>query len=226
VKNNHFYKIWKKVPVDYYQKGIKSNVLQRMWHKHKIKTAKKLMNNLTFNKCLDVGCASGYMISEIAKDFPKKEFWGIDAYDKAIGYAKKRYKNIQFKIAFAEKLPFQEDSFDLVICYETIEHVLNPKQTLKEMERILSNDGTVLLAMDSGNLLFRIIWFIWEKTKGSVWNGAHLNPFHHKELEFLIRKSGFKIERKNFTHFGLEIVFVLSKNRENDSNHLKSSNIL
>jgi|SRR3989344_1823334 len=211
MNNDQLYHVWKKVPVDYYQKGIQSNILQRVWHKHKISYAKRIISELTFNKCLDVGCASGYMISEIAKSFPEKQFFGIDAFDKTIEYAKKKYKNIKFEIAKAEKLPFTDNSFGLVICYETIEHVANPKQMLKEIRRILSKDGTVLLAMDSGNLIFRIIWFIWEKTKGSVWNGAHLNPFHHEELESFIRKSGFKIESKNFTHFGLEVVFELTK---------------
>lgn len=213
------YKIWGKVPVDYYQKGIRSNIFQAIWHNHKISNAKKIMSGLKFKNCLDVGCASGYMISQIAKTFPNKNFWGIDSFDKAILYAKKRYTNINFKVAMAEKLPFKNGSFDLVIFYETIEHLPNPAVALKEIRRVLKPGGTVILAMDSGNIFFRMIWFLWEKTRGSVWDGAHLNPFHHEELESLIRKSEFKIEKKGFTHLGLEVVFILSK----DSNKKRRS---
>ena len=206
------YRIWEKVPVNYYQKGIKSNIFQQIWHEQKIENAKKILSSLKFNNCLDVGCASGYMISEVAKNFPNKNFWGIDSFDKAIHYAKKHYRKINFKIAMAEKLPFKDESFDLVIFYETIEHLPKPAKALQEIRRVLRPSGTLLLAMDSGNIFFRIIWLIWEKTKGSVWDGAHLNPFHHDELESLIRKSEFKIENKQFTHLGLEVVFILSKN--------------
>lgn len=203
--------IWNKVPVDYYQKGVKRNLLQALWHGQKSAIAKKIIKKLKFNNCLDVGCASGYMISQILHDFPDAKYFGIDAYDKAIEYAHKYCPGVEFKVAPAEKLPFKDNSFDLVICYETIEHVANPSLCLEEMKRVLSSKGKLILAMDSGNLLFKSVWFIWENTKGRVWKDAHLNPFHHKQLQDLISKSKFNIEKKIFTHGGMEVVFVLSK---------------
>lgn len=65
--------------------------------------------------------------------------------------------------------------------------------------------------MDSGRPLFRIVWWVWGKTKGKVWQKAHLYPFHHTELERLIRKEGFKIEKKYFSHVGMEVSFILKK---------------
>lgn len=209
--DKNLYKIWHQVPVDYYQQGVKKNLFQKFWHGEKIITAKKIIKTLKFSKCLDVGCASGYMLSEIAKAFPKSKYFGIDVYDRAISYAKKTYPKIEFKVAASEKIPYKNESFDLIICYETIEHVENPLKTLQEARRVLKKDGNFILAMDSGNLLFRTVWFIWENTTGKVWQGAHLNPFHHDELENLIKKSGFKIKQKLFSHFGMEVVFVLSR---------------
>ncbi len=205
------YKIWSRVPVNYYQIGVKNNFLQRTWHGEKIQNAKKMIEQLDFSNCLDVGCASGYMISMLAKDFPDKKFYGIDAYDRAIAFAKKKYRNISFKVASAESLPFKNNFFDLVICYETIEHANKPEMLLMEIKRVLRRNGILILAMDSGNFLFRIVWNIWEKTKGRVWSGAHLHPFHHDELEKLIIKSGLKIQKKVFTHFRMEVVFILQK---------------
>jgi len=72
-------------------------------------------------------------------------------------------------------------------------------------------NGRAVIAMDSGNLLFRVVWLFWESTKGKVWKSAHLHPFHHTELESVVKKSGFKIIKKQFSHFYMEVSFLLRK---------------
>lgn len=209
--DHRLYNVWDKVPVNYYQKGVKTNILSWIWHAHKIKLAKKILKRIKFKNCLDVGCASGYMISEIAKSYPNAKYFGIDVLAKAISYAKKIYPYINFRVASAEELPFRSSSMDLVLNYETIEHVENPLKSLQEIRRVLKKDGSLILAMDSGSLLFRMVWFFWENSFGKVWQEAHLHPFHHFDLEDLVRKTGFKIKKKIFSHLGMEVVFVLSK---------------
>lgn len=213
MKNHRLYSIWDKVPVTYYQSGVKNNFFQWLWHNKKISLAKKIIKDLKFENCLDVGCASGYMISEIAKIYPGKQFLGIDVYDKAIAYASSAYPHIEFKVASAEKLPFKDESFDLILCYETIEHVENPQKALEEAKRVLKKDGTVILTMDSGNILFRVVWWFWEKTKGQVWQNAHLHPFHHHELEKLILNNGFAVKKKILSFLGMEVTFILKRGR-------------
>ena len=211
LRNHKLYKVWSQVPVTYYQDGVANNLLQNFWHSHKINLAMKLLSQISFANCLDIGCASGYMISEIAKSYPKAKYFGIDIYDKAIEYAKKRYPNIKFQVASVAKLPFKNNTFDLILFYETIEHVENPRACLLEIKRVLKKDGTLILAMDSGSLLFRIIWFLWENTQGKIWKGAHLHPFHHSELEQLIGGIGFKIRNKILSFLDMEVTFVLNK---------------
>lgn len=203
--------IWNKVPVDYYQKGIKNNLFQKIWHSIKINSAKNSLRDYKFKNCLDIGCASGYMLSEIARVYPEANYVGVDVYDKAVAYAKQRYPHIEFIISSTERLPFKDRTFDLILCHETIEHVKNPTLVLKEIKRILKKDARCILVMDSGSVLFRLVWLIWENTTGKVWKGAHIHPFHHSELEKLIKKAGLKIERRLFTHLGMEVTFILQK---------------
>lgn len=211
MKKHKLYDIWNKVPVNYYQNGIRNNFFQWLWHTHKISLAKKTIKKLNFKNCLDVGCASGFMVSEISKFFPKAKYFGIDVYDKAITAAKKNYPRIEFSVASADKLPFKDSSLDLILFYETIEHVENPLRCLEEIKRVLKKNGTLILTMDSGSLLFRVVWLIWENTKGRVWKKAHLHPFHHQELEALIKKVGFRIKRKIFSFLGMEVTFILNR---------------
>lgn len=206
------YEVWDQVPVDYYQSGVKKSLFQKLWHKRKLILAQKILGKEKFKNCLDVGCASGYMVSEISRIFPYALYHGVDSYDKVIDYGKKKYPHIRFKVANAEKLPFKRQEFDLIICYETIEHIIKPLKALKDMKRVLRKNGKLILTMDSGSLLFRIVWYFWENTRGRVWKGAHLHPFHHEELEDLIKKAGFKINQKIFSHLGMEVTFILTKN--------------
>lgn len=211
LSSHKLYKVWSQVPVSYYQQGVKKNLLQKLWHTSKIRLAKNLLRNIKFKNCLDIGCASGFMLSEIAKTYPNAEYIGVDVYDKAIEYAVKTYPHIKFKVSSAEKLPFKDNSFDLILFYETIEHVEHPQECLKDIRRVLKKNGTLILTMDSGSWLFRIVWFFWENTRGSIWKDAHLHPFHHRELERLIKNAKFKIKNKIFSIFGMEVTFVIKK---------------
>lgn len=203
--------IWQQVPVDYYDQGVKNNLLQSIWHRQKWFVLQKIIGAKKFKQILDVGCASGTFTNQLAQLFPQAKIYGVDVYDSAIKFAQKKYPQLNFIQADAHQLPFKGNYFDLIICYETIEHVADPLLVLRQMRRVLKKDGIAILAMDSGNLMFRIIWWFWEKTRGRVWEGAHLHPFHHDHLEKVIRKSGFKIQQKRFSHLGMEVLFILNK---------------
>lgn len=205
--------IWAQVPADYYDQGIKKNPLQHLWHTKKLAEILKLLpTDLPAGrqalKILDVGCSSAVLTAQIAKTLPKSKVTGLDSYKKAIEFARKKYPHINFIIADAHKLPFGDKSFDLVICTETLEHVIDPKKALMEMKRVLHPKGRAIISMDSGSLLFRTIWYFWTKSKGKVWENAHLHEFNAKLLEDLIRETGFKIKKKNYSHLGMAVTFL------------------
>ncbi len=202
-------KIWKQVPVDYYDQGTKTNLFQWIWHSLKMRVFQNLIEGRNFEKILDIGCASGVMTNKIYEIFPEATIFGVDVYPEVISHAKHKYPKINFKVADAHKLPFNKNFFDLVVCYETIEHVLDPLQVLSEIRRITKPGGLSVITMDSGSFLFRMVWWFWERSKGKVWQNAHLHPFNHKELEKIIKKSGFRIVKKHFSHLGMEVSFIL-----------------
>lgn len=205
--------IWQQVPPDYYQTGVKNNLFQWIWHTWKWNSMKQLLKELKNKplKILDIGCASGYLTSQIASLFPNSEIFGVDSYKKAIEFGRKTYPNIKFKFADAHKLPFDNQSFDLIVCIETLEHLEDPKGAIKEIYRCLKSDGDVLIGQDTDNLLFKIIWMIWTKTRGKVWHNSHVHPYGPRELEQLIKDCDFKVIKRKFSHFGLEAFFLVKK---------------
>lgn len=203
--------IYAQVPPDYYEKGKKNNILQWYWHSRKWANLDKLSEKEPLN-ILDVGCSSGHILNKFGLKFPKAELTGVDISQFFINFAKKRYPKINFSLADAHKLPFEKNSFDLVICTETLEHVVDPQKVLKEIKRVLRPSGYGLISMDTGNWLFNIVWAVWTKFgPGKVWRGSHIFEFNEKKLERRIRAADFKIIAKNKGVFGMSVYFRVTK---------------
>src|SRR5260221_1082153 len=188
-------KIIEQVPLDYYQKGTKNNWFQKTWHSNKLRTVLSLIPNQP-KTILDVGCASGWFLSQVQKKFPKAQCYGIDIYEQAIAYGKRLYPTIHFARANAQKLPYSSEKFDIVISTEVLEHVDDPKHVLLEIKRVLKKGGYGVIELDSGSVLFSISWYLWRKFSGKVWNDSHLHSFNVKKLGHLMEDCGFRIIKK------------------------------
>src|SRR5258708_17871655 len=189
-KTDNLEEIWRQVPPDYYQKGVKDNLFQWIWHTWKWNSMKKFFKKINPKplKVLDIGCASGFLTSKTAEFFMSPTLiFGVDFYKEAISFGQKSYPNIKFSYADAHKLPFKKDTFDFITCIETLEHLENPKKALSEMYRCLKTKGYILVGQDTDNLLFRAAWIIWTKRSGKVWHNSHLHPYTPKKLEKLIK---------------------------------------
>lgn len=98
-----------------------------------------------FNKILDVGCGTGEILNTIATD--KNNYYGIDLSEKMVNIAKGKNnsKNITYLVGDAEFLPFEDSTFDIIICVESFHHYPNPNAVIKEFYRILNNGGTLII---------------------------------------------------------------------------------
>lgn len=214
-ENKNLEKIWEQVPVDYYNKGVSRNIGQRYWHFRKYEVIKNIVKNHSPEKILDVGSNGGDLTAKIAKLFPDSKTYAIDAYEKAVIYAKKLHPEVYFRRADAQKLPFKSDYFDLIFCLETLEHILFPQKALREIGRCLKKNGEAIIPMDSGSFLFSFIWFFWIKFgAGKVWKNSHLHKFNKKKLKEMILNEGFKIKKEIVSHFGMSVTFEITKDEK------------
>lgn len=204
--------IWQKVPVDYYEKGVKKNIGQRLWHNQKFLAITKIVEGLKAEKILDVGSNGGILTSKISNLYPKAKVTGIDVYDKAVKYAGEKHPQIKFLVADAQSLPFKNNEFDLIFCLETLEHIVLPQKVLGEMKRCLTASGRIIVSMDTGNILFTILWFFWTTFgNGKVWQGSHLYHFTRTTLKKMIAKQDLIIEKEIISHLGMATTLRLKK---------------
>lgn len=111
-------------------------------------TAKMLKRYYDFRDTivLEVGCGSGDISSLVAED--TQQFIGIDPDVAAIHDAQKKYKYIDFRIGHGESLAFADNRFDLVLFTLSLHHQ-DSTQALKEADRVLKNDGNLLIVEPS-----------------------------------------------------------------------------
>lgn len=210
MKQHRHSDIIEQVPPDYYQNGIKNNLLQRKWHMQKLVSVLAQFDDAP-RSILDVGCASGWFLSCVKKVYPRADCHGVDVYKEGIKYGVKKYPKLHLKVGDAHALPYKVGTFDVVVCTEVLEHVEDPQSVLKEIKRVLKKNGILVVELDSGSILFSIVWYLWRLSKGSVWNHSHLHSFTVKKLDKMLKKAGFKIEAKKTINVGMAMVFKARK---------------
>lgn len=105
-----------------------------------IPIANKIINYYKLSsksRILDIGCGKGFLLYEIKKKIPNCEVFGIDISKYAIDHGKEEIKN-NLKTGNANKLPYADDSFDLVISINTLHNLYcyDLISSLKEIERV------------------------------------------------------------------------------------------
>ena len=104
------------------------------------------INNIPFNKVLDLGCGTGVILKEISSINSDVELFGLDLSENMIAKATQRLgTTANLSVGDAENLPYADNTFDLVCCVESFHHYPNPKKALSEINRVLKNGGLFLL---------------------------------------------------------------------------------
>ena len=91
-----------------------------------------------FKNIIDIGCGSGYILNLIKSKFPHIELTGFDI------KKSKAVENYNFVEGNLEKLPFENNSFDLVLCNHTVEHLVDLNLCISELVRITNKKLVVV----------------------------------------------------------------------------------
>jgi len=98
-------------------------------------------------KILDIGCGDGvllFLINRHLKEY-KFEFYGIDLSAKALKVARTKLPPGNFSEEGVYDLSFKDNSFDLVISSDVIEHVQFPEKMLAEIKRVSKSNAIIII---------------------------------------------------------------------------------
>lgn len=133
---------------------------------------------------LDIPCGTGYGSAYLSQ---KEYVTGIDRNKEAIKFAKKHYHLPKFFVGDAFETGFDDNSFDYICCFESIEHFKNADKFLKEAKRMMTKSGKFFISTPSADLSN---------------NGEMRSPYHVKEYGVEGFRKLLKKHFKNVEIFG------------------------
>ena len=154
------------------------NIMTTLEHLHRYQVASKLVDGKTV---LDAACGTGYGTYRLSKS--AKEVFGIDISNDAIDYAKEHFQNpnLHYQTMSIADLQFDDETFDVITSFETIEHVTKELQIqfLHGIKKKLKKDGVLIISTPNDQLLRDLSY-------GGYHNEFHLCEFTETEyIEFL-----------------------------------------
>lgn len=191
----------------------KAKVLEEEWKKEGIIELKK------DTKILQVGCGP----EDVINYFSKGKKYAVDPlanfYKKKFGL---NYKGTEFLEARGEDLPFEDNSFDIVLLTNVLDHVESPRKVLTEIKRVLKKGGIfyfeVFIYQKNFRKLAKFIGKIKEWVKKEIFNIHHPYLFLRGEVRELI-KEYFDIDKE---YLGKDIFDGL-KDMEDLKNKMQTS---
>jgi 2-polyprenyl-3-methyl-5-hydroxy-6-metoxy-1,4-benzoquinol methylase len=121
---------------DNYRKHTTKNPLQKFFIENFEKTLAKEVAKLKINSILDAGCGEGFTLEFLRKQKIGKTYEGIDFLKTAIEIGRKVHPNIKLLQESIYDLPYKNNTFDVILCTEVMEHLDDPKKALKELFRV------------------------------------------------------------------------------------------
>ncbi|MBU1092761.1 class I SAM-dependent methyltransferase [Patescibacteria group bacterium] len=141
----------------------------------------------TNHNILDVGCATGGFLDYLhERGF--EHLYGIDIINTYVTQARKKRIH-KIKIGQAESIPFADNSMDLLVMDQVLEHLVDPKKAFREARRVLAEDGMLCISVPDASrynkrFFFDFYWFLLRE---------HVQHFDLEHLKLLGAQEGFQL---------------------------------
>jgi ubiquinone/menaquinone biosynthesis C-methylase UbiE len=141
-----------------YAAGYMESFEYDVYERCRLYTVQKVLATLPVpKKILDYGCGQGRYIAELRKIFTLADISGCDVSDQGLEIARTNNPGVSFLGMDNESIDCLDESFDLVISIEVLEHVGDVRKAIQEIVRVLRPGGTALITTPCANR-FSLEW--------------------------------------------------------------------
>lgn len=162
---------------------IEADHLERYYHA--VKSASK-------KRVLDIACGVGYG-APLFMEAGAKEYVGVDISDESIAYANKTFGGTNRTFSVGDICALTSAvSFDLIVCFETIEHIAAYKEALANLYTLLTPGGTLLISSPHRWVTSPKAIKVTDKPL----NKYHTQEYTPKELTDALTEAGFKVKKE------------------------------
>ena len=164
-------------PLEFTGERFTPECVREIWyeHFHRYVFARELVGGL---KVLDAACGEGYGTALLSTAAASAT--GVDISEKAVEHARARYpsERLEFLVSDCLELPFDDDEFDCVVSFETLEHLDDHQGLLTEFRRVLKPGGFLLLSSPD-----KAVYSDQQQNR----NEFHVRELYRDEFEALLR---------------------------------------
>jgi len=168
---------------------------------------KSAVKKYASGKVLDAGCGNGRWKKILYSKHKKRiEYIGVDANENLVEVAMKN--GCDARVADIRKLPFDDCSFDTVIClFGVLSHMDKESQMLAvaEMERVLKEDGIAILSVGNYYSPFSLPWMLINRNNIEM-NGVKTKVYNFKRKEFLELFGNFNFKLVDYSYYDYSFV--------------------
>ena len=157
-------------------------------------------DNLTSQtKYLEIGSAHGGIISRV-NDFGVKECHVVEPNIKDSNFVKYNNPNAIVHNSTFDDVELQDGHFDIIVAFDVVEHVFNPKDFLKKCFDLLNKNGILLIVIPNHNDVL-LTQYDSKKYKKFYYHKAHVNYFTEESITNLCKSIGLDGQVKSFLDY-------------------------
>jgi SAM-dependent methyltransferase len=186
------------VPPDYYR-SIADVEEAHWWHQGMVGIAAALLGPRLWagGRALDAGCGTGGFLRYLVDNGRFGALAGADIASAAVELSRERVPEADVRVAPLHELPFSDDSFDLVVTNDVLQHVpqTDVAASLRELHRVLAPSGTLLVRTNGSRRL---------RQERDDWRA-----YDPKTLRRELEEAGFALERLTYANVALSLAAAL-----------------
>jgi ubiquinone/menaquinone biosynthesis C-methylase UbiE len=188
--------------IDDIEEDVHFNYFAHVW--------RDVCSDIEFHSLLDIGCGNG-VFSAMLGQKANLRLCGVDGNPYAVEQAKKiGFDEVKLVKDFNfEALPYESNSFDMILCKDVLEHLFDPAYLLREAYRVLKSDGFLLIHVPNHFSMRGRIHFLFTNNidpfnyfpESKRWNFPHIRFFTYKSLVELLDSKQFSTRKNLSYHF-------------------------
>jgi len=142
---------------------------------------------------LDIACGTGYG-SHMLLQAGATTVTAVDISDEAIQFAAKRYQNERIRFIIGDAENYQHGHFDLIVSFETLEHLDNRQLFLNNLSSMLNDDGMLIISTPNKAITSPL------RRPGNIRNKYHKYEYLEQEFILTLQNAGFNNIQKYGQH--------------------------
>jgi 2-polyprenyl-3-methyl-5-hydroxy-6-metoxy-1,4-benzoquinol methylase len=176
----------------------KNPIVQWLFHK-RLKTAQAYVRALKPNTLLDAGCGDGSFVRLMAHDstLPDLAITGFDI-NTRITSLSAEFPKYSFVVGSMNKTDFADESFDVVVTLDVLEHFEHAHVPISELRRVIKKGGHLITSEPVESVFYKTLRFLIKGTFSEV-EGPGSSPHYHnaRGIDRIVRECGFaRVESK------------------------------